>query len=241
MCLSVMFCSYLFPLSHADAGPQPDSKDRDDPPTFFIVYSSNGNEKFQAECSPKAREVVTCTFVGTRVNPPRNIETLNPYGRLSAKEKKQVEEGLSKTSLSKDDEETIRNLEKMLLDPSMGPKTKEFFKSWIAAYKIGDFVKVAKLLDEKESRTCDVFVQTFSLEFNKIGRRKWLSNPSPGGQCQIVKIYELTEDETHDLWQMTETRVTAGSTEGNCQSAKKGLNRTLIRSWKKPQKSEILL
>jgi hypothetical protein len=237
--LITMLGDWLFGSSYAETGKRSDKKVRDDPPTFFIVYSSNGNEKFQAECSPMSREVVNCSFVGTRVNPPRNNETLNPYDKLSDEEKKQVEEDSSKVSLSKDDQEAIRKLEHKLFDPSIGPKTKEFLKALIAAYKEGDVVKVSKLHDEQEARTCGVFVQTFSLEFKKIGPRKWLSNPGPGGLCQIVKIYELTRAETHDLWQMTETRVTAGFTEGMCKDVPQALYKPTVWSWNNPQVYEL--
>jgi hypothetical protein len=177
----------------------------------------------------------SCNFVGLRVRSPDSLKTVTSYDKLSEKEKKQVQEG-SKVVLTKEELETM---EQKLLDPALGPKTKEYLRSLIEAFRVGDALRIEKVLNEKEARTCEVFVQTFSLEFRKIGRRKWLSNPNPGSLCKIVKIYEFTENETHDLWEMTETRVTAGSTDGICKDVSKELNKPTLWSWTHPKEFEL--
>jgi hypothetical protein len=226
----------LLVTSNVSAGKQT-QKIRDDSPTFFILYSANGNEKFQAECNPKTQNVVKCDFVGTRIKDP--VKVLSEYERLSDKDKKEAQADFSKRVRSKDEQEMIEKMQLKLLDPSVGPKTKAMFKSMISAYQGGDFSQLSQVMIDRENRTCQVFVQSFYFEFKKIGLRKWLSNPEPGGRCKILKIYELTEDEEYDLWQMTETRVTAGSTEGPCQSVGQELNKPTVWTWKNPSEYEL--
>lgn len=230
--LIALLCTYL----QAEGAKQAEDKHRDDPPSFMLLYSSTGNEKFQVECSPKAKaiEVVNCTFLGARVDPFRTSVSASPHDKLSEKEKQQI-----KAEFTKEDEQTIKAMEEKLSDLSTGPKTRDFWKSFIAAYKAGDASKIDNLLNEKKAHTCRVSTQTFSLEFKKLGPHKWVSNPSPSGPCQIVKIYELTENETHDLWEMTEIRVTAGFTDGNCKDVHKELQKPVVWSWKNPSEYEL--
>ena len=78
----------------------------------------------------------------------------------------------------------------------------------------------------------------FSLDCEKIGAKKWLSNPGPGGICQIVKIYELEGDGS--FWNLTETRVTAGETKGPlCEGVTEELNKPTLWTWKNPSEWEL--
>lgn len=225
-------CFLLTCPSPVMAGKLADKKG-DDSPNFFFLFSSTGNEKFQVECKQTGVEAVNCNFIGTRIKQPVKVDPQN----LSDKEKREWQADLSKNS--KEDRDRMTKMEEKLLDTSLGPKSKAYVKSFIEAYKTGDVERLHKIVIDKDSRTCQVFVQSFSLEFKKIGHRKWLSNPGPGGRCQILKIYELTGEESHNLWQMTETRVTAGSNEGICQDVEQELNKPTIWSWKNPQEYEL--
>src|SRR6185295_17806844 len=128
--LIVLIGIWLLTPLDVQAGEKTSNK-HDDPPGFFIVYSSNGNEKFQAECKPKSRDTVKCDFIGTRIRPPVHKPSApSEYDKLSDKEKKDAQEEMFKMRQSKDGQKTLEQFQNKLNDPSIGPKTREMLKAW---------------------------------------------------------------------------------------------------------------
>ncbi len=212
------------------------AEDSDRPPFFFTVYSPSGNESFKAECSSKRTSLVTCKFSGLRFHAPKTLAEgwKAEWDALSPQERKAEEESLS----SSDTLALVKSLKEKLKDSSIGPKTKLWLQHMISAFESKSPRNVIEASLSKDARTCSTFTQTFSLDFQKIGKGKWLSNPGPGGLCQIVKLYELQGDGL--LWTMTETRVTAGETEGPiCEGVTDEIGKPTVWTWKNPNEWEL--
>ncbi len=100
---------------------------------------------------------------------------------------------------------------KLLNDPTLGPKTKEFWRQFIAASSARDPVKLTNLTQSKQQRTCGSQLGTYSIEFKQIGKGRWLSNEGPQGLCKIVRIYQLDlNPSAPELWTLTQKNITTG-------------------------------
>ena len=101
----------------------------------------------------------------------------------------------------------------------------------MADFRSGDPLRIMRaLIVDGQIRTCSLSSQSFSLEFKKIGPRKWLHDTGPRGLCNIVKIYELSGQviENSVAWSLTETRVSAGHTTGICDGVTEELNKPTV-------------
>ncbi len=124
----------------------------------------------------------------------------------------------------------------ILADPTTGPKRKQLTRQLLEAVSARDFAKMTKLMQEQQQRTCGSWLDTYSLEFHKIGKGKWLSNEGPQGLCRTVTIYELdAEPSEYLLWTFTRKNITTGNASNPlCQgSASEDKNQpTIVYSWK---------
>lgn len=211
----------------------------DDPPSFFSVYSSDGNEMFQAECIPKTADLIKCDFYGIRFTGPDPVKIANGEIESWNQLKQMNKNDLAQEMKALNDEKTRLKFSEKLNSPSTGPKTKDWLKGIIAAMSSGDAMAFIRANSEREKRTCKISAQSFSLEFKKIGIRKWLSTPAPGGMCKIVKIYELSSNYQGLLWEFVETRLTAGSTGGTCEGVAHELNKRTVWTWENPKVYEL--
>lgn len=100
---------------------------------------------------------------------------------------------------------------KILNDPTLGPKTKEFWRQSFAASSAHDLVKLINLTQSKQQQTCGSQLSAYSIEFKKIGKGRWLSNEGPQGLCNIVRIYQLYQNPSSpELWTLTQKNITTG-------------------------------
>jgi hypothetical protein len=133
-------------------------------------------------------------------------------------------------------------LKRILNDPTSGPKTKEFFLQLFAALSSKDLVKATKLTNERQQRTYGGYVTSYSIDFKKIGKGKWLSNEGPQGMCRVVRIYELEADPANGLWTLVQKNITTGNTsEQLCKSianAERQPSEEML-SWKSPGEFEL--
>ncbi|MGQ0811229.1 MAG: hypothetical protein ACT4OO_08390 [Nitrospiraceae bacterium] len=231
----------MFPI-RASADEKPEFVD--DPPTYFKVYAKDGGESFTAWCKPKRTDTVTCDFMGLRFNPPNQKDVSGELQRLTDLRTNNVAEYDKEATsfLDSDDREKMMDtIQHKIDEATTGTKTKAFLREMLAAYSSGDPIRFITLMDDKQKRTCGTFTQTFSLDFTRIGIRKWLSDPGPSGLCRMMKVYELTgEGDLSLLWTLTETRVTAGDTESPlCKGVKEELNQPIVWSWKSPGEFEL--
>src|SRR5262249_44108380 len=124
----------------------------------------------------------------------------------------------------------------ILADPTVGPKRKEFARQGLEAVSAGDFAKITSLMQKEQQRTCGGWFDTYSLEFERIGKGKWLSNEGPQGLCRTVTIYELdAEPKQHLLWTFTRKNITTGNAANPlCQGvANEDKNQPIVQySWK---------
>ncbi len=235
-----MICC-LLAVSNVSAVERQDPAKSERPPSYILIQSEDGKESFTASCKTKATAVVTCDFIGMRINTPKMGQREMEIA-LADFEKQMSESGYK-------DEEVVPRLlsnqdkakfQEQINDHATGPKAKQWLRELLAASSAHDFRKTFKLMLDRERRTCGIFIQDFSLDFQKIGKRKWLSNPGPSGFCNIMKVYELVGEPEHDLWTLTETRVTAGRTEGLfCEGIEEELNKPTVWSWRYPSQFEL--
>jgi hypothetical protein len=106
---------------------------------------------------------------------------------------------------------TDEQKKKFLNEPTLGPKTKEFRQQFVAALSAHDVVQFTNLIRSEQQRTCGSWLSTYSIEFKKLGKGRWLSNEGPQGACKIVRIYELDEvPSAPEFWTFTQKNITTG-------------------------------
>lgn len=244
--VTYLFILWMMPL-WCFAGTQREAE-QDQLPSHFKIYSQSGNETFYVECRPVKADSVTCNFMGARINPGRDGETTShkrDFDKLSPLERKQLQEEFARDARASGD--TAKSTRDKLNDPNLGPKTKAFLQQYGAAYGKGDLPKVLELMAQRERQTCTADTQSFSLTFQRFGNWKWVSNPGPGGFCNILKVYELNgvsfRDEKGAIvtvqWKMIETRVAADSSQPMCRDVANELHKPTVWSWDSPSEYEL--
>lgn len=220
-------------------------------PTFFKVYSKDGRESLTATCTPIEShpivDQVTCKFTHVRFQFPSSDKTTIPLS---------VEEALADPSLAEEvkknpkkfEQELRMALEKVKQDfcspsskeriaietkiraPEVGPKRKSYFQQLIAACADKDPMVFFQPMVDLQRRTCDLWVDQFTLDFKKAREGQWLyRQETPGLLSKVLKVYELTGDGL--LWTISETRVpTEGAEEKPAQT---------VWSWKNVTEYEL--
>ena len=136
------------------------------------------------------------------------------------------------------------DLKKILNDPASGPKTKEYWRLFFAAASSKDLVKLSNLSNAKQQQTCHANVTGYSIDFKKIGKRKWLSNEGPQGMCNVVRIYELDGGTglANGLWTFVQKNITTGNTTNSMCKSISNLEKQPSEetfSWQSPDEFEL--
>lgn len=218
---------------------KPDTKP-DHYPEFFKVYSKDGRESFTATCTPielrLSVDQVTCKFVHVRFQPPQPDKITIPLSVEEAlKTDPRVEQDVRKDPKKFEQEfskglETVKQdfcsssskervaMETKMRDPEIGPKRKNYFQQWLAACSDKDPKVFFKRMLDLERRTCNLWVDHFTIEFKKVREGQWLyRQETPGLLSKVLKVYELTGDGLR--WTLSETRVpTEGAEEKPTQT-----------------------
>lgn len=201
-------------------------------PTFFKLYSKDGRESLTATCTPtRSRSVVdqvTCKLIHVRFQSPSLDEINIP---LSVEEALEVDPNLAedlKKNPSEFEQELRKGLEKAkqdfclskqrvfietkIHDPEIGPKRKFIYQQLLTACADKDPTVFFQVMRDFQRRTCDLWVDQFTLDFRKVREGQWLyRQETPGLLSKALKIYELTGDGV--LWTLSETRVPTGGSE----------------------------
>ena len=230
----------------------------DDPrPGVFKVYSKDGRESLGAVCTPKSPNPdpktvheVTCAFVYVRFVPPPErpkgalweivlMELIEKEDPKLAEEVKRNPKRLDdlKREMNEELKDQIRpicsgegGVEKKLHDPQIGPKRKKYFQGLLEACSAKDPFVVMDRLSSIEFRTCKLSVDTFSIDFKRIGEGKWLYTSGPRGVCSTLKMYLLEREGLS--WTLSETYVQAGKTTGRCEGVEEELHKRTTWSWR---------
>ena len=105
-----------------------------------------------------------------------------------------------------------------------GPKLDRFHAEVTAACKAGDLERLLRASQEIDADTCDLFVDSFELTFDRTGESQWIfrqERPSP--LTNTLKIYELIGQDLN--WSLIETRVpTSDSTDAPTRTVWKTSN-----------------
>lgn len=111
-------------------------------------------------------------------------------------------------------------LRKTARNPAAGPKRRRWGEEVMAACSEKDPIAALRKFSELEGRTCDLWVDSFELEFQKVGDGQWIfRQDAPSPINKVLKVYELTRDKDGYFFTLTETRVpTKGSDEKPSQT-----------------------
>jgi hypothetical protein len=94
------------------------------------------------------------------------------------------------------------------------PKLRQYLTQIMEALSAKDAVKSLELYKSMQLRTCGAFMMSFSLDFKRLGKFKWLSEGEPQGLCKIVRVYELERDPSSVvLWTLTQRNIAVGNTD----------------------------
>jgi len=201
-------------------------------PAAFKVYSHDGRESLTASCRtvPPAPDQLTCAFVHvcfersgqTAVTPGSGSPSPEEILKATPSVARQLRQEFCRPS-SKD----RTAIEKRLREPQVGPKRKAYYRHLLAACALKDVnVFIARLYD-LERRTCDLWVDQFTLEFRSIREGQWVHQAqAPGHPSNVLKAYELTtRDDGPPLWTLSETRVSIeGAKEKPAQTVWSSMN-----------------
>lgn len=220
----------------------------DVPPVPFQVYSFDGKQSLKGVCRPRTPDVMTCNFILVMFFEPDEMTSQEEKKTTpKTRERQAMEEEMGRAFCSS---EIKTAYEKRMLDPQIGPKTRKYSQQMVEACSAKDPRVFLDNLSSVTKRTCGLLVEPFSLDFKKIGKGQWLSNPGPQGVCSVVKTYVLKRDERYDLagvlgmWTLTETIVARGTESPLCKppldsEKKRELNKPFVWSWNNYNAFEI--
>jgi hypothetical protein len=250
------------------AQPEEPSSEKDSFPFFFKVFSKDGRESLTALCNPtnsvaKPNEVneIDCKFTNVRIsnpnervdkdeaNIPTTVEELankapEYQGELKRNPRKAAEswneymEGLEKLRHDACSASSQQKWKSKFINSSAGPKRQKIFQGLIEACREKDPKLFVKQLGELERRSCDLWVDTFSLRFKKINIGHWLyQSDRPGLLSNVLKTYDLRQKVGHStLATLTETRVPVS---GASQKTPRGKPEQMVWSWDNYSEYEV--
>ena len=229
-----LFCFPFPALSYEQKG----LSSRSSFPDYFKVYSKDGRESLTGACVPEPPNInrdktdnAKCFVMNVRfINPEDRTNadtlslTLEEYAKkdpaLAKKLNNPNEEKKAKAELAEAFEKVRQEfcsvsskrrpvLEAKAKDKNTGPKRRQRFERLLDACKDKDPPSLVRRLNELDANTCEVWVDSFSLHFKKIGQDHWIdTRPTPSLLSNTLKTYELKRsDERYSLWTLTETII----------------------------------
>jgi hypothetical protein len=221
-----------------------------DPATGQLVFKPR---------DPSSVNEITCTLISVRFLTPdeRRKETPMPstdeefikYGlrdipkfadelkknpQIAAKKaREEWNRSIDKLLCSK---ESIAHLQMQIREVSPGPKMKEHYQTIIRACLAKDFNTLIDNVNTQDARTCGIWVETFTLEFKRIGKGKWLTGSEPQGLCNVVSIWEMEISGPIGFVVDTvkNTVVTVGGTKGGVPEFPPGACKAIREEAKEP-------
>jgi hypothetical protein len=233
-------------------------------PSFFKVFSKDGNQSLTAVCEPKDRTQpknlsveTTCRFTDVRFEVPSPTQnTFSPLLEDMAKINPEIAEQLRKepektraewkTALAQMQadlcaEKALREAKDKMKEMNNDSKRKRMMAEVVKGCT--DNIAVETFLtnvSELANSTCQVFVDHFSLEFRKIDDRKWLYTQAQPSLVGTLKVYELTAEPEHSLWTLRETRLMVGQQETAAQPEQKIWSSRNWDSYELPEQCHFL-
>jgi hypothetical protein len=154
--------------------------------TFIIVHFLTPDERPKETPWPSTDE----EFIKYALRDiPKFSEELKENSKEATKKaREEFNKGMVDTLCSK---ESIARLQKLVQEIQIGPKMKAHYQTMINGCRSKDFKTLIDQINTENNRTCGIRVDTFTLDFKRIGKGKWLNNPGPQGLCNVVSVYEL--------------------------------------------------
>jgi len=189
-------------------------------PDFAILVSVKEESTLKMNCGGSSENpgYLACNFVQKSiVRPERNNaedEVLFSKAKNDDKIKKDFILKLKEECQKKQDLKSVNESQSKYIN-----EMKNLLTESCACLKGGSFECVKGYINGVSalaSRTCDIQVNDFKLEFKKIGKDRYVTDARPHGICSVVNIVVLERDVKSKLWKFTQTRVSAESTP-NCK------------------------
>jgi hypothetical protein len=89
-------------------------------------------------------------------------------------------------------------------------------------------------MNSLNGRTCSISVETFTLDFKRIGKGKWLNNPGPQGLCNVVSTYELDDTSSGMPRTVKNTVISVGGTKAGEKEFPEGICKAIREDTKEP-------
>ena len=221
-------------------------------PSFFQVYSPDGRQSVKAQCSTVTTNKVNCNLILVEFLPPKRADQVDVSLEAAAKADPKLAEQLRKNpnQVKEDWTRQMENarkdfcsasskekiaIETKIRDPQIGPKRKKDFQNMLQACTAKDPQVFVESVTASEKRTCRLMVNSFRVDFERIGAEQWLSNPGPQGLCNVVTTYSLRQESGYSiLWTLSETMIAADTKGPLCKDALHDdeLNKPIVWSWK---------
>lgn len=242
----IVFCSNAFGK---------DSYDR--APVGFAMSSPNQESYLNMDCSyvvergAENKNKIKCDFdqiLLRKIDLKKEISELNTYfGTLKAEDKSKMlkDMKLCKKSLQEGNQkiEKFKNIIETKLNTLK--KGSEVLAKYCACgdgKKEDDIIKCYQnvSIDDLKQRVdqCIMSQNKFEMEFTKVSKTKWISNPGPKGSCGFVTVTELVSaEESPNLWTYKQVRAARTSEDEGCKAY--DLNVQTVFSWEYPSTSTI--
>lgn len=201
-----------------------------DAPTLTNVYSSGGTQMITVDCDIQANGKLDCHFTQVLLSPGEKdtspSERENEVGKILSQFGKEepapkncslfttvhnaLVSGEPPTSLDdipgvSDKKGFQQGMDEMLLAPQKQRDDMVLSMGLLADMCENPSKSTAeKIVDhqiEKESRTCNVWSNTYTHEFEKDAQGRWVSTEGPQGQCGVVYVSVLEQEGDYPtLW-----------------------------------------
>jgi hypothetical protein len=206
------------------------------PPQFFDLQSESQNASLTMMCEgQKPYRTMTCQFLSITIDKSSAAEYRAALEKLrqnlsnDSDQKLLEQKDLRCKGLGKTETELSQHL------AGMTPERAAYARAGITQMKNlcachDRSCIVDALLREKDSERneCRVNGFTYSLKFQKVGARRWVSNNGPEGICAVVSVETLEHEEKYaNVWTYTESSVVGNTEPEFCK--------TLASQWQKPE------
>jgi hypothetical protein len=183
-----------------------------DRPTTGLMYNSAEWSNLQYDCTMQVGSTLNCSFTQTSVRKQSSGKSLQD-------EVKKAVEAARSEKMKPEDCDQVDKITNAVKNPdpkgpgynevrTMPPKARDdllkmtgSLSEYCKTPNDQTAAKMAAITFDRESRTCSVSANNFSLSFKRVdGSQTWTSNVGPTGQCGVVTIARMEQDPKHPLF-----------------------------------------
>jgi hypothetical protein len=213
-------------------------------------YSENDIEKIVADCTPTEPDKMKCNFQSFYLYVPIEMsdseydsELTKLYTKIETeaknktfeKYKSEINEWCNKSNNNFDEFIKIskekylpistEKIEKYQKDFSKICKTEIKSKEKATLVFRESVLIFTNFFSEFEGTCCEVDVNPWEMEFNKVSDDIWVNSPHPYGLCNVVILYEFYRNKEDGIWNYYETKLSYSDEHEVCKGIKNELNK----------------